>query len=445
VDSSVSYSLLAAASASALAGSMVAAGDAAMSALPPGRLAALHEQLQGPPKGHLSRYLANPARVLGRWLVARIVTTSVTAILVSELVIEFAGNLRPLVAVLGTILLLATMSEVATAIARARAAQVGPKLLGLLRPLELMVVPVADPLSWLGHVISDQLRDANADAEPRLTESEVEYLVEDAAKAGEIDAEPAKMIRNVLDFKDLTVRDVMVPRIKISAIEIDTPLDLVLEAVTREGHSRFPIYAERIDNVVGLLYTKDIFPLLHGGTLGTAKLRDIVRTPVNFEPETQPVSTVLRDMRARRQHMAVLVDEFGGVSGIVTLEDLLEQIVGEIRDEYDREEAPIQDLGEGRLLADASVSLADLSAYLGTEIEGDGDYGSLGGMLTHEAGRVPLVDDRIVASGIEFIVRDRDAKRIIRVEIVLPPPSSGSATSPPPPSSSLASARPASP
>jgi CBS domain containing-hemolysin-like protein len=113
------------------------------------------------------------------------------------------------------------------------------------------------------------------------------------------------------------------------------------------------------------------------------------------------------------------------VSGLVTLEDLLERIVGDIRDEYDPEEAPIQDLGNGRLLVDASVSLTDLSAYLGAEIANEGDYGSLGGLLMHEAGRVPAVGDSIVASGLECIVRDGDAKRLLKIEIVRPPPSSG--------------------
>ena len=254
----------------------------------------------------------------------------------------------------------------------------------------------------------------------RLAESEVEYLVDDAAKAGQLDAEPAAMIRNVRDFKDLTVSDVMIPRIKVVGLEIDTPLGEVLALVTKEGHSRYPVFATKIDNIVGLLYTKDLFRVFHGGTFGSASLRDIVRAPVNFIPETQAVSAVLRDMRAKRQHLAVLVDEYGGVSGIVTLEDILEQIVGDIHDEYDREDAPIQDLGDGRLLADAAVSLPDLSAYLGREIESDGDYGSLGGLLTHVAGRVPPPGEHVLLADIIFVVRDSDEKRIAKVEIILP-------------------------
>ena len=417
----------------------VAAGDAAMSSLPPGRIAALHEQMEsGQKKQRLGRFMAQPARVLGRWLVARIVLTTVTAILMDQVSLLRQDAFRPLLSIGGTALLLSVLSQIATAVARERAAQIGPALMAVLRPLEILVIPLADPLSALGQVAGGWFeRDATSEPEPRLTEQEVEYLVEDATKAGEMDAEPAEMIRNVLDFKDLTVKDVMVPRIKIRGIEVETPLEAVLDIITKQGHSRYPVYATRIDNVIGMLYAKDLFPVVRGGKMAQVKLRDIVRSPVNFLPDTQPVSAVLRDMRARSEHMALLVDEFGGVSGMVTLEDLIEQIVGEIRDEFDHDEAPIEDLGGGRLLADAAVSLADLSAYLGREIQGDGDYGSLGGLLTHEAGRMPATGDHIVAAGIEFIVRESDAKRIVKVEIVLPP-ESASRTTPPPPLSPAA-------
>ena len=136
----------------------------------------------------------------------------------------------------------------------------------------------------------------------------------------------------------------------------------------------------------------------------------------------QGVSSVLREMRARRLHMAVVIDEFGGVSGIVTLEDILEVIVGEIRDEYDTEEAPIQDLGDGRLLADAAVSVHDLSAYLGAEIPDSGDYESLGGLLIQQSGKVPGVGVCIEVFDLSFIVRDADEKRVAKVEIVRPRP-----------------------
>ena len=400
----------------ALVGSAFAAAEAAMASLPPGRLAALADETPSPYKGHLARFARAPDLVVGRWQAARILSTAATAALVGELAIVR----HPLFAVGATVLLCATLAELAAAAGRARATTLGPRLLRFLYPIELCVAPLSHPLSWLGRKLGAPIANDEHERDARLAESEVEYLVEDAAKAGQLDAEPAEMIRNVLDFKDLTVGDVMIPRIKVVGLDLDTPLPDVLALVTKEGHSRYPVFATKIDNVVGLLYTKDLFRVFQGGTFGSASLRDIVRTPVNFIPESQAVSAVLRDMRAKRQHLAVLVDEFGGVSGIVTLEDILEQIVGDIHDEYDREDAPIQDLGDGRLLADAAVSLPDLSAYLGREIESDGDYGSLGGLLTHVAGRVPPVGEHVVLAEIVFVVRESDEKRIAKVEIILP-------------------------
>lgn len=399
--------------------SVVAAADAAMSALPTSRLAALHEQAKGKVQERLGRFVAEPARVLGRWLVARALCGVVVAVGIGELVKERSFSV---VMVIGVgVLLLSLLSEITTAMARARPTQLGPVLLALLRPVELLMVPLADPLSWVGQWVRRRFSGGqNEEVDPELTEAEMEHMVEDAAKAGELEAEPAEMIRNVLELKDLTVRDVMVPRIRIVAIEVETPLVEVIRIVAQEEHSRYPVYSQIVDNVVGLLYAKDLLPLFPAGEMEGKSLRDILRTPVNFIPDMQPVATVLGDMRGRRQHMAVLVDEFGGVSGLVTLEDLLERIVGDIRDEYDREEAPIQDLGGGRLLVDAAVSLTDLSTYLGADIGGGGDYGSLGGLLMHEAGRVPTVGDRIVVSDLECTVQEGDAKRILKVEISRP-------------------------
>jgi CBS domain containing-hemolysin-like protein len=136
-----------------------------------------------------------------------------------------------------------------------------------------------------------------------------------------------------------------------------------------------------------------------------------------FVPESQSAASVLKDMRKGRHHLAIVIDEFGGFSGIVSLEDLLEQIVGDIRDEHDVEEAPIVDLGDGRLVVDASLPLADLARYLGTELPADGDYHSLGGFLASHHGRVPEVGATLSIFGLEFIVREADDRRVAKVEI----------------------------
>jgi len=402
-------------------GSAFAAADAALGSLNAGRLSALHEEAKGRSKDALGRYLADPTRAHSRWLVGRILFTALAAILVTIAVQPYAESPWGVAALgtLGLLLMYGTLAEVSTTLARHRADAFARHGLVFLRPLENIVLPLSAPLAALGRMTA-KLLGPQTPPDARLTETEVEWAVTEGEKTGALGQEPADMIRNVLELRELVARDVMVPRIHMTAVAIDTPLDEVLELIATEGHSRYPVYSDKIDNVIGLLYAKDLFKLVRSGKLSTSKLRDIVRVPVNFVSETQSVSSVLHDMRQRRLHMAVVVDEFGGVSGIVTLEDILEEIVGDIRDEYDVEESRIQELGEGRLLVDASVSLHDLSHYLDTEIPAEEDYDSVGGLLIHHAGsgRVPPVGTTLDILGFTFVVRDANAKRIAKVEIV---------------------------
>jgi magnesium and cobalt exporter, CNNM family len=402
-------------------GSVFAAVDAALSSLNPARVSALHEESKGLAKDGLGRYLESPSSQQSRWLAGRVICMSLAAVLVAEALSAYVPHwaLAPLGA-LGALVTYGTLAEIGITLARSRADDFAVKVLPFLRPFELMVLPLAAPLSALGKRAAHWLK-PEGPRDARLTETEVEWVVSEGQKHGALGQEPAEMIRNVLELKDLVARDVMVPRTRICAIEVTTPLPEVLRFVASEGHSRFPVYRDQVDNVIGLLYAKDLFRLLKDEKLQATPLDDLIRTPVNFVPEMQGVSSVLREMRARRLHMAVVIDEFGGVSGIVTLEDILEVIVGEIRDEYDTEEAPIQDLGDGRLLADAAVSVHDLSAYLGAEIP-NGDYESLGGLLIQQSGKVPGVGVRIEAFDLSFIVRDADEKRVAKVEIVRPRP-----------------------
>src|SRR5262249_2614768 len=150
--------------------------------------------------------------------------------------------------------------------------------------------------------------------------------------AGALEKEPATMIRNVLDFKNLTAKEVMVPRKRISAIPMVMTLQAVLEHVIKDGHSRYPVFRETLDNVIGLLYVKDLFDIVRQGKLAEKKLEEIIRKPVLFITEAQGALSVLREMRQRRLHLAIVTDEFGGTDGLVTLEDIIEEIVGDIRD-----------------------------------------------------------------------------------------------------------------
>jgi CBS domain containing-hemolysin-like protein len=410
---------IAAAVAASLLGSLFASGDVALSALPEGRLQALAE-LQGPTGAAYQRYAKERLRVHSRWLVARIVTISLAAALFADFAYTvFSPRMGLLVAMAGAVLTYGTFAEILGTVARRRPEQVGALALRMLRPLEYAVMPLAEPLALLGKLVDRRFPEEPPPDAARLTENEVEWVVAEGEKSGALAEEPAEMIRNVLDFKDLAAKAVMVPRRKICGIELSAGLAKVVELVSAEKHSRYPVFRETLDNVVGLLYAKDLFAVVRDNAVGSTELKDLLRTPVLFVAESQPAASVLREMRARRLHLAVVSDEFGGTAGLVTLEDILEEIVGEIHDEYDAEtEAQIEDLGDGRFVADAAIPLADLAARIGRELPADGDFESLGGLLVHRAGRVPAVGSTITLNGVKLIVREADETRVVKVEIV---------------------------
>ncbi|HEX7665335.1 MAG TPA: hemolysin family protein [Polyangiaceae bacterium] len=408
--------LLVAALAASVAGSVFAAGEGALVSLPEPRLQAYAKDPKKLPI--FGRYLANRQRVLARWLVCRIAATSLSAVCFERVADFYSDSLavRILAPVLLTIASYGTFAEITLTLARRRAEAVGSLALRALLPLEWAVAPLAEPLARLGRFIGRRFVPRTPPS-PGVTENEVEWAVTQGEKAGSISPEPAEMIRNVLELPDQITRDVMIPRLRIVGIEVGTSLEETIAIVSAEGHSRFPIYEGTLDHILGLLYAKDLFAIVKENRVKTTRLKDLVRPQLLFVVETQPLLGILREMRARRLHMAVVSDEFGGTSGLVTLEDVIEEIVGEINDEHDVDDgAKIRDIGEGKLVADAAVPLTEISARLGHEFD-DGDSESLGGLLVHRAGKVPEVGDKLTLDGFTFIVREADETRVVKVEI----------------------------
>ncbi len=401
----------------AAVGSVFASADAALNSLPEARLQALVEENAD---ATFARFASDRMSVLSRWLVARVVALSIASVTLARSLDEAFGPPNASIAAVAiAVLTYATLAEILSTIARRRPEQFGRLSLRFLKPLEWAVLPVAAPLAALGHWIGNKVPETYTASDARLTATEVEWLVDQGEKTGALESEPATMIRNVLDFKHLTAKEVMIPRRRVSSIEASTPLTDVLEHVRADGHSRYPVYREALDNVVGLLYVKDLFEVVGAGKMAETKLEELIRKPVLFLTETQPALSVLREMRSKRLHLAVVTDEFGGTGGIVTLEDIIEEIVGEIRDEYDTEEATlIQKLAEGRFVADAAIPLGDLELHLGQKLPEDGAFESLGGLIVHRAGRVPEVGATLSLDGYDLIVREADETRVVKVEIV---------------------------
>jgi hypothetical protein len=401
--------------AAAAIGSLFAASDAAIGALPEARLQALCGEPRN--KAIFGRILDDRQGVLARWLVCRVAAIGSAAVAFDDAANGAqAGALAAMIAVIATIGSYGALAAVAAALGRKRPELVASLALLWLRPLEWAAWPIAAPLGGIARSIANRLPESAGDS-PHMTETEVEWIVNQGERAGAIGGEPAEIIRNALDLRETTARAVMVPRRRVTAIDASTPLDKALELVAHEGHTRYPVFQGAIDHVIGYLNAKDLFRVVHDGSLTGRRVDSIVRAPPLVVTETQLVAAILREMRSKRLHMAIVTDEFGGMSGVVTLEDIIEEIVGEIRDEYDTE-AQIEETPEGKMLADASVSISDLAAHLKHDIPTDGDFESLGGLLIHKAGRVPEVGATVQIDGLQFIVREADETRVVKVEIV---------------------------
>ncbi len=241
-------------------------------------------------------------------------------------------------------------------------------------------------------------------------------LLKEACEHGMIDADALAMMEGAIKVSETQVRDAMIPRSQMIVVHNDSELDEFLPQILESGHSRFPVIGEDKDEVVGILLAKDLLPHLASGG-EQFDLAETIRMAVVI-PESKRLNLLLRDFRSSRNHMAIVVDEYGGVSGLITIEDVLEEIVGEIDDEYDeQEEALIQPLGENRFQVQALTPIDDLNEMFDSDLSDD-DYGTVGGLLLAEFGRVPEHGDMVVLDErFEFRVTQADNRRIITLEM----------------------------
>ncbi|MDR1909272.1 MAG: hemolysin family protein [Spirochaetaceae bacterium] len=230
-----------------------------------------------------------------------------------------------------------------------------------------------------------------------------------------LESDQKEMIKGVMELPDTTAKEIMVPRIDTVFVSVDDSRDELLRTLTEKGHSRFPVYQDTIDNVIGILYVKDVLhSLVRGEELDVRKL---LRKPF-FVPHSKHINELLRELRRRRVHIAVVVDEYGGVSGIICMEDILEEIIGDIQDEFDNEQEDVLKLGEDSWLCDARVNLDDLAEEIGVELPVE-DFDTLGGFVFDLFGKIPVKYEKAVYGNMDFIVQNMEGHKINSVKIVL--------------------------
>jgi magnesium and cobalt exporter, CNNM family len=242
---------------------------------------------------------------------------------------------------------------------------------------------------------------------------ELERMLAAQAANQKVDASAPELIRSVFELSDKRCRDVMVPRTEVVAVEISTPPTEILRILAEENHSRIPVYRDDIDHIVGVLHARDLIPLLQHPEL--IVLQDLVR-PAVFVPWIKPVGDLLREMQRRRIHMAMVTDEYGGFMGVVTLEDILREIVGDIADEFEQPESLIEKQPDGSFLVDAMLEVDEFAEAFGLPLP-EGEYETLGGYLSSLAGSIPEVGDRFTYDGWQFTIASKQGPRLGRVRM----------------------------
>jgi CBS domain containing-hemolysin-like protein len=260
---------------------------------------------------------------------------------------------------------------------------------------------------------------AGDQAQGVMTTQELSILVERGGEQGILEAEEEQMIQAVIELGDQRIHEVMVPRIAMVTLPVGATMEDAIDIVVDEGHSRIPVYEDTIDEIVGILYAKDLLPFLKGSAAERPGLRSLLRTPV-FAPESMSVDDLLHEFQRRKVHIAIVLDEYGGTAGLVTIEDLLEEIVGEIQDEYDEEEPLIVRISDDEVRIDGRADVDDLAELFDTNLgleDGD-EYDTVGGLIYHRIAGVPKPGDQVVVDGLTLTVETTDGRRVGKVLVV---------------------------
>ncbi len=252
----------------------------------------------------------------------------------------------------------------------------------------------------------------------KVTEEDIQQLIGVGEEDGVVREEEREMIRAIFELDSTVVREIMVPRIDMAAISVDASIRETLDAIIACGHSRLPVYEDTLDNIIGLLYAKDLLKCW-GMEPGQIRICDLMRQPF-FTPETKNLEELLQEFKKKRVHLAIVIDEYGGTSGLVTIEDLLEQIVGDIQDEYDMEQELFFVEPDGSLVADARLPVEDLEERFDMEIERD-QFDTVGGLAIHLSGGIPATGAIISGGGLVIEVLDADPRRVKQVRICRAP------------------------
>ena len=373
------------------------------------------QQKQHPGADKLATLLDNPDRLLSGILIGNNLVNIAASVIATGLFVQWFGNEGEWLTVLILTPILLIFSEVCP---KTYAAYYPEKLsFRVLKPVRFIVwllSPLIRVVSIISNVVTFFLRKKDKES-LSVSEDEIKAMIDVGEESGVVAAEQRRMLHGIFDLSETRVRDVMIPRTEVAGIDISANFEEVLAIIRKERHSRFPVYSESLDKVVGVVHAKDILDCI--GQTDLFSLRDLCREPY-YVPESKRIAVLLQSFRKKKEHLALVVDEYGGVEGIITLEDVVEEIVGEIHDEYDVEEYDFRKLGEGHYLIDAALPLRDVNRRFDLNLPEE-HVTTLAGHLLQIMGKIPVEGDSCKEGNILFRVRRMEERRIEEVEMII--------------------------
>ncbi len=364
----------------------------------------------------INRLLAEPNTFLSTILVVNSVAMIVASSMATVLALRISTSFGELIATILTSLVVLIFCEITP---KTAALQNPMRYARLLAGFVSSAAWLLRPIVWaLGAITNSLVRLLGGQVKhkgPFITEEELRLLVTVGEEEGVLEEEETEMINSVFEFADTTVREVMIPRIDMVTLESDTTVDRAIDLAMQAGFSRIPVYEEDIDNIIGVLYVKDMLKQMREGH-DNYPVRDLVR-PAYFVPETKKLDDLLREIQKQRVHMAIVVDEYGSVAGLVTIEDLVEEIFGEIQDEYDHEERLYEQVNENEYIFDAKINIGEFGEIMDVDLEDTDYYETLGGFLYALLDKIPTAGDTSTYKDLTFTVLSTRGRRITKVRV----------------------------
>ena len=388
---------------------MVAAAETALEQASDVRIQALASR-DDPRARRIARSMGQPRQFVGPLTAARVMASTIVVAVFAYLGARSYGPFLGAVGfgAIGGVLTAFLQTTVGLIVAR-QPEYAALQLSGLIKATNLVFAVPAFVLGLPARMAARSLRAVAPDFG-----SDILSLVEREEAAGGVEEQERRMIRGIIALEDKTAREIMVPRIDVAAVDIEDGIAEVSAVVNERGFSRVPVYRDNIDDIVGIVYAKDVLKAISGGDQKRA-LAELVRQPV-FIPESKRLDQLLTEMQTTRTHMAIVVDEYGGTAGLVTIEDLLEEIVGEIEDEYDVAKPAVEVISPDEVVLDAGMGTDILKELFDFEVESD-DFDTVGGFLIHTLGRLPVVGDEVTTDGLTLRVLSMAGRRVRRLRI----------------------------